>query len=86
MAAPRPRLWVTARLQVSAPGQVTTSRTSWRPLAHADGLEAGGARELILGQAPEGDVLAVGQPGWAHVPLDGASSRNWALVTSPRRA
>jgi hypothetical protein len=31
MALARPRLWVTARLQVSAPGQATTSRTSSAP-------------------------------------------------------
>ena len=31
MASARPRLWVTARLQVSAPGQATTSRDSSAP-------------------------------------------------------
>ena len=31
MSSARPRLWVTARLQVSAPGQETTSRASSAP-------------------------------------------------------
>jgi hypothetical protein len=55
------RLWVTARLQVSAPGHDTTSASQLGArLGHADGgqpLEQD--RQLLLGQVTEGEVLAV---------------------------
>ena len=62
MASARPRLWVTARLQVSAPGQATTSRASSAPGSAmpmaVEPVEQRG--QLLLGEAAEDEVLAVG--------------------------
>ena len=64
MASARPRDWVTARLQVSAPGQATTSRASSAPgSAMPRSVEAGEERgQLVLGEVAEHEVLAVGDP------------------------
>ena len=74
MASARPRLWVTARLQVSAPGQATTSRDSSAPgsampMADSRWWSSG---QLALGQAAEHEVLAVGD---AHVGAELALDR-----------
>ena len=74
MSSARPRLWVTARLQVSAPGQATTSRASSAPgsampMAARRWCRSG---SWSCGQAPEDHVLAVGDPHLElEVPLDG---------------
>ena len=89
MSAARPRLWVTARLQVSAPGQATTSRASSAPgsampICVQAVIEL---RELFGGQVPEGEVLAVGDPHVdPEVANDGGEARNWSDVTSPNLA
>ena len=73
MASARPRLWVTARLQVSAPGQATTSRASSAPgsampMASRRSYSVG---QLLLGEAAEHEVLAVGDAHLgAELPLD----------------
>ena len=74
MASARPRLWVTARLQVSAPGQATTSRDSSAPgsampMARQPLVEQ---RQLALGEAAEHEVLAVGD---AHLGAELALDR-----------
>ena len=90
MSSARPRLWVTARLQVSAPGQATTSRASSAPGSAMPmaSSRSYSSRELLLGEVTEHQVLAVGDPhvepelraGWSARP------RNWSEVMSPSRA
>ena len=93
MSSARPRLWVTARLQVSAPGagDHVAGQLGAR-LGHAEGVEPGvDGVELVFGEAPEDHVLAVGDP---HVDrrrsrrarMSAASPRNWSLVMSPSGA
>ena len=63
MASASPRDWVTARLQVSAPGARHHVAGQLGPgLGHAQRVEAGEqGGQLRLGQAPEADVLAIGE-------------------------
>ncbi len=74
MASARPRDWVTARLQVSAPGQATTSRASSAP---GSAMPMASRRAYRVGnwfsvEAPEGEVLAVGE---AHLEPELAGGR-----------
>ena len=90
MASARPRDWVTARLQVSAPGQATTSRASSAPGSAMPmaSSRANSVGQLRLGQAAEDDVLPVGDADVerrARAVIE-ASARNWSVVMSPSRA
>ena len=73
MASARPRLWVTARLQVSAPGQATTSRDSSAP---GSAMPMASSRWWSSGswssdEAAEHEVLPVGDAHLgAELPLD----------------
>ena len=74
MSSARPRLWVTARLQVSAPGAGHhVAGQLGAGLGHADRVQpAVQLGQLLGGEAPEGQVLAVGDPdAGTEVPQDG---------------
>ena len=87
MASARPRDWVTARLQVSAPGQATTSRLQLGAgLGHADGVEAQRtACGSCASERPRNTkfcrlVTRTSAPSSRWIE---ASARNWSEVMSP---
>ena len=89
MASASPRLWVTARLQVSAPGQATTSRASSAP-GSAIPIEAKPGvqgSQLVEGARPRNTMFwrLVTRTSTSKSRWMAASDRNWSDVMSPRR-